>query len=731
MRREKSWAVVLVLFLALAPALAQEGTWAASVIVDSTTDVSDGDTSSIANLIANPGADGVISLREAIEAANNTPGADTIAFNIPACGGVCTLQPLTALPTLSGGGTTIDGYTQPGAAEATDAGSATLLIEIDMADKSADAIRISSAGNVLEGLVIDRSMTCGIRLQGGGATNNRVSGNHIGTAPDGTLAKGNLYGVCIEAGAQNNTVGGETIAERNVISGNLASGVYIHDDDTWGNVVSGNYIGVDASGAVRMGNSNGVGIRDGAQGNTIGGDTPGERNVISANGKQGVYILGSATSGNTISGNYIGTDAYGTADLGNGERGVGIQDAPNNLVGGDAAGERNVIAGNGFIGVEINGAAGNTVSGNYIGVDATGTVALGNGMGDGVRILGSDADYNVIGGDTPGERNVISGNDYHGVLILNEGGSPQHNTVSGNYIGTDASGTAALGNHLSGVYLSSAYDNTIGGSSPGEGNLISGNTENGVYFSFGERNIVSGNYIGTDALGSAALGNGEYGVRIWGSSHVTVGGSMAEERNVISGNAIGIGILGNASSIAVVGNLIGTGASVEIPIGNVGYGIAIGSESCDNTIGPGNVIAHHGLDGLLVDGSGTWHNTITQNSIYANAAKGIELADSGNEEIDPPVIAATAGSYTIVGTSHAAWTVEVFENGDLDGEGESYLGSAVADAGGHFAVTVSALHKPYLTATATDTSKNTSEFSDVFAVVPKISVYLPITLRNH
>ena len=131
MKQKIPWLAILVLTLAVTLALGRDIAWAASVTVNSTTDVSDGDTSSIANLSANPGADGVISLRETIEAANNTAGSDSIAFNISGCGGVCTIQPLSTLPALSGGGTTIDGYTQPGAAKATDVLSATLLIEID------------------------------------------------------------------------------------------------------------------------------------------------------------------------------------------------------------------------------------------------------------------------------------------------------------------------------------------------------------------------------------------------------------------------------------------------------------------------------------------------------------------------------------------------------------------------------------------------------------------------
>jgi len=614
MRQKRFWIVVLAVALVMSPLPGKHAVWAGTVIVNSTTDVSDGDTSSVGNLIANPGTDGAISLREAIEAANNTPGSDAIAFNIPDCGGVCTIQPSSALPTLTDDGTTIDGYTQPGAAEATDVTSATLLIEIDKGGAHTDGIHITSAGNVIKGLVINSAVggACGIRIEGSDATSNTISGNHIGTDASGAVAKRNNYGVCIATGAQNNTIGGDMPGERNVISGSYSMGIRILDSSTAGNIVSGNYIGTNASGTANLGNSqSGVYISNCARDNTIGGDTAGERNVISGNGDSGVFMINSCTMGNIISGNYIGTDATGTTALGNSGRGVYIASAADNTVGGDTAGERNIISGNGFTGVEIAGtsATSNVVSGNYIGTDASGTVALGNGIGNGVRIYGN-ADNNTIGGGTPGERNVISGNDYTGVLIM-------------------------------------GYN---------------------VWYPTG--NIVSGNYIGTDASGTAALGN-------------------------------------------------------------EGSGVSIRSGGDDNTIGPGNIIAYNAGDGVGVSGSDTTGNLITQNSIYANTEKGIYLTGGANGGITAPAIATSVGPFSIIGTACPGCTVELFENGDTDGEGESYVGTAIANASGDFTVTIGTLLLPHLTATATDTADGTSEFSAVFTLTKWSDVYLPIVLSSY
>jgi hypothetical protein len=572
-----------------------------------------GDTAQAATYrVTNTNDSGPGSLRQAIIDANNNTDPDTIEFNIPSglgCNfltGVCTIQPTSPLPPLTDDGTTIDGYTQYGALEATGTTSATLKIIIDgsSAGDGADGLTITSAGNVIKGLVICSFSRYGVDISGSGATDNTVCGNHIGTDANGTADLGNAWhGVYISDGAQNNTVGGDTAGERNVISGNDRYGIVIYGSDTMSNTVSGNYIGTDASGTADLGNAeNGVNISNDAQNNTVGGTTPDERNVISGNDGRGIYISG---SGNTVCGNYIGTDANGTADLGNTDHGVSI-----------SGGDRN----------------------------------------------------NTIGGATPGERNVISGNDGHGILVYGS-----NNTVSGNYIGTDASGTADLGNAEHGIHIAGGGDNnTIGGTTPGEQNVISGNDWDGVGMSGStvENNTVCGNYIGTDASGTADLGNAQAGVDL------------------------------------------GSGAKY-------------------NTIGPGNLIAYNSEDGVQVSGgSGAISNTITQNSIFSNAL-GIHLMYGANGGIGAPVIfTTTLGSVNVVGSACPACTVELFENSDTDGEGETYVGNATADPGGVFTVTVDFLSDPYLTATATDAVSGTSEFSTVFTAPLPGPIYLPIVLKN-
>ena len=488
------------------------------------------------------------SLREAIDAANSTTGTDTITFNIPGSG-PHSIQPSSALPTITDP-VIIDGYTQPGASPNSNplglGSNAVLVIELDGSNAgSADGIFITAADCTVQGLVINRFGFAGIYILGAGASGNVVQGNFIGTDVTGSVDLGNAFpGVEIQD-APNNTVGGSQAGQGNVISGNDENGIYIVDAGASGNLVQGNYIGTDLTGTAKLGNAfPGVEIQD-APNNTVGGSQVGEGNVISGNDASGIFI--------------IGTDVTGTADLGNSLVGVQIQNAPNNTVGGLEAGARNVISGNDQSGIFIvlGEASGNTVQGNYIGTDASGSADLGNTF-SGVAI--QDAPGNTVGGSQAGEGNLISGNDNRGVFIL--GNDASGNVVQGNFIGTDLTGTADLGNAFSGVKIQDAPNNTVGGSDAGARNIISGNDGDGIFIVFAgaSGNVVQGNFIGTDVTGSADLGNTIVGVEIEDAPSNTVGGSQAGARNVISGNdENGILImLAGASENVVQGNYIGT-----------------------------------------------------------------------------------------------------------------------------------------------------------------------------
>ncbi|MCP4710111.1 MAG: hypothetical protein GY869_15920 [Planctomycetes bacterium] len=401
----------------------------------------------------------------------------------------------------------------------------------------------------------------GVSIEGSGTISNTVSGNYIGTDISGLANLGNgVYGVNIANGAKYNVIGGTTEGERNIISGQTNSdGVWIGGAGSAYNVVIGNYIGTDVSGTQAIPNGNdGIDLAGGAMFNRIGGTIAGERNLVSGNGWNGVSMGGSVMS-NTVIGNYIGTDINGTAAISNTNNGVSVGNgASYNYIGGDTASKRNLISGNAKNGVEVDGDY-NVVSGNFIGVNISSTATVPNGEA-GVSLV-SKASYNTIGGDAPGECNIISGN-FIGVHII----GANRNVVSGNYIGTDVSGLIAIPNTSTIRIWAGAQYNTIGGDTPGERNLI--NRGVAIVGSGTDHNVISGNYIGLDANGTAALGNSISGVTIeLGASQNTIGIS----NTIAFNGGDGVQVYGsNTLSNTITRNSIYSNTSQGIQLSNGG-----------------------------------------------------------------------------------------------------------------------------------------------------------------
>jgi hypothetical protein len=387
---------------------------------------------------------------------------------------------------------------------------------------------------------------------------------------------------------------------------------------------------------------------------------------------------------------------------------------------------------------------------------------------------------NTIGGTSPADRNLLSGNGGDGVTITGAGATG--NLVLGNYIGTVGDGLSAFGNHSAGVRVGGSA-NIVGGAQPGARNVISGNghtTNEGVPAGSqvalsGSNNRVLGNYIGLDAAGAGLGSVASSGVEIKGSGHV-IGGTEPGAGNVISAHSYhtfrlldrpaGIRITqevqqpGNvivgATDILIQGNLIGTDPTGTSPLPN-SIGIRVdnwfaGPTARNVVIGgsaPGaaNVIAFNELDGFsCYEGfDPPFQNVrISRNSIHSNGELGIDLADNRSPLVTPndagdgdvgsnlrqnfPLITSAAenGSSTIVsGTidtpNPSSVTIEVFTNVARDpsgyGEGQVYRASATPSAGGTWtAVLPAGLTGLYATATATDADGNTSEFSLAVAV---------------
>ena len=835
-----------------------------------------GDTFTVTNMADS----GLGSLRLAITDANANPGPDTINFQIIGTAPF-TINLLSALPAVT------DPVTIDATAQLEWTNSETPVVELNgaSAGSSSVGLQLNSAFNTVKGLAINRFLSYGIVLSG---ASNVIQGNYIGTDTTGTIARGNgSFGIFVQS--SGNQIGGSKLINANVISGGNDTGIYIFNMSS--NVVQGNYIGISATGASALGNNNNGVLINGGSGNLIGGPG-GARNFISGNGTSGVFLNGAAAGQNVIQNNFIGTDSSGGLAVGNANDGITVNGAPSNaiignvisgngtngvflngggasgcivagnLIGTDAAGilalgnhnagviisaasgnligGSNVISGNiadgifltggaggnllqgnviglsapgtnalpnGFNGISISGASSNTIGGavstarnlisgnayngigilmvtdvlntvvgNYIGTDVTGTKAVPNTLA-GVRVQGCS---NVIGGVTAGSGNVISGNGQEGIWLVGVSGSVIGNLVQGNLIGLDVTGTNGLGNSYAGIGISSAAGNQIGGIVSAARNVISGN---GVLvqtigyvgvFLIGagtSGNLIQGNYIGTDSTGTLGRGNANEGIYVQDVSSNQIGGSVAGAGNLISANN-GRGIwLANASWNVIQGNFIGTKADGTNALGNTWHGIDIDVNSVNNTVGgsaagAGNRIAFAQTvyAGVRVR-TGAFNNLISGNSIFSNGALGIDLGNNGvNPNVDcesgVAANAANAGqNYPILTNVYSGTAIQIrgtlnsgtgktyllqfFSSpaGDTsgNGEGQVFLGqthltlSATCSSNFTVVLPVSVPANWVITATATDPANNTSEFS---AWVPVVLVpiggppYVPLP-PNH
>ena len=437
-------------------------------------------------------------------------------------------------------------------------------------------------------------------------------------------------------------------------------------------------------------------------------------------------------------------------------------------MGGTTAAARNLISAN-AVGVLTQSGTNQLIQGNFIGTDKTGNVALANATDVDVR-----SDNCTVGGTAVSARNIIAGNGNSGGISLSGGNGDQ---IQGNFIGTNVTGTQALG-FANGIFLSNGATNTlIGGltATPGTppGNLISGN-QTGVFVSQSQsNNTIQGNLIGTNAAGTAALSNSLDGVVIQGAFNL-VGGSTTTARNVISGNGLhGIFLGTNNASVhdnMIQGNFIGTKINGSGFIPNASDGIFV-VESFSNTVGgsvatagapPANVIAGNGGNGIGISfgAFGVTGLAIKGNSIFSNGGLGIDLnengvtlndvgdADSGTNNLQNfPVLSSvtnSGGMTTIAGTldsiASKTYRIEFFANDAIDatgfGEGQIFLGftNASTNASGNASFNVSFPQigaGQRVTSTATDPNGNTSEFSGANGQLLNISTRLGVQTGNN
>jgi parallel beta-helix repeat protein len=580
------------------------------------------------------------------------------------------------------------------------------------------------------------------------SSNNVIMNNYIGTDATGTIDLGNaLNGILVTGCSSGNLIGGEatggndpthavfvTPPEGNLISGNSANGVLITNNATQ-NQLSGNFIGTTASGNAALGNAlDGVAIVQANNNSLIGCLFQSNPfvfyNVISGNGANGLLVNNS--NGTTIQANFFGMGANNNTAVGNALNGVVVEGTSAHTTMGGPIPLGNVDAANGQNGIVVSNTASFFTSYNtFCGLAAfSDNPTFGNGA-DGMLLTST-------GGNILIRTNIVTENGHDGIELS---GAAQGIRVTGNLIGLGLNAVQSIvpmGNVDNGVEVDgTAHNDVIGGPQPTFNivpqNTISSNGNNGVAIDGHAHNItVNNGYIGTNVLGQQLSGNGNAGVYIGaGTSGNVIGSTLASLLTVISGN-LGDGVeMQGTTGNTVVGSLIGTNANGTLPLANMGDGILVNGSS-HNTIGgvaasngprgPANVIAFNDLDGVFIQ-SGI-DNGIHENSIFGNGALGIDLGAGANlNQAAPALTSVVTGSLTIqvsgtlTSRPKTTFTVEFFANDTSGPSGRFFLGflKVKTNAAGVATFTFRHALPPaganFITATATDPTNNTSEFS--------------------
>jgi len=528
-------------------------------------------------------------------------------------------------------------------------------------------------------------------LHSGGERFYKEATDGSGTGHNPTALPNNGDGIDVTGNSTNTTIGGTTAGVGNTISGNNGNGVKI-DTATIATVtvIQGNTIGLvtNTSNSTTAVPNTGDGVQVFAL-VTVGGTATGAGNVLSGNTGNGVLVSGSGANGTVIQGNYIGTNNGATLKFGNGADGIKVTGA-NNVTIGVAAGslsKSNIIAGNALfgiqvsnssgdfignnavgnngsltaipnqVGVEIDGSTGVTIGagggynniisgnsgdgillagdnqtliqGNLIGLNAQGASALANG-GDGIDITGTTTTTTIGGtyrdtGPNPFTGNYISGNVKNGIEFASQATGL---TVLGNVIGLGTLFSGSKQPNRIGVLLFGGQA-TVGGTGPGQGNFISGNTTYGIEVN-GSTTVqtIVGNVIGTHNFegGRAGVGNGSDGVLVFAATGTVVGGTGTGQANVISGNG-GAGVhVQQSKNTAVQGNLIGTNLAGTTKLANSGDGVLIDGSAFTTVIS--NLISgNHGNGVNLISASN--NNTIQSNKIGTTANGVANLGNTG------------------------------------------------------------------------------------------------------
>ncbi|HPY40241.1 MAG TPA: SdrD B-like domain-containing protein, partial [Thiolinea sp.] len=581
----------------------------------------------------------------------------------------------------------------------------------------AGAINLTVGGNTEdERNLISGNNQDGIHLEG--VATATISRNYVGTDATGTAARSNnrsgasYAGISVTLASSALTIRNNLISGNDILTGvapvyNVSSGIWL--DGVATAAITGNYIGTNAAGTAALRNTGyGVYVKSTTD-IVIGGTTAAARNIISANFKDAINTR-FGTNRLAILGNYLGTDLSGTVNLGNTDNGIFLQDTQNATIGNSTAAGRNIIAGNKISGIRNSNSAGTLIAGNYIGLDTSGMVALGNSL-HGIYVQNS---ANVrVGGSALADRNVVAANGVIGVFL---DGATSNTRVENNIVGLKVDGNTDAGNLSAGVETKTTSGAVI------HNNIIAANRTRGVHLVTSPNTTITSNIIGLNATGTADHGNGSNGIDIeTGVAGLNISG------NTIAGNGShGIFVINTVSgsklftSSTIKNNRIGVALDGITSMGNDGAGIwleavsglVVGGTSSTEA----NTLAYNKGDGIAVVGAGANQNNFSHNSIYANAGLGIDLnndnvtlndgndADMGyaNDSLNFPVLlsARLVGTDMVIkGCAPANATIELYESDvstggaatpganhfDLTkdyGEGQTFLASLVEGSAG-------------------------------------------------
>ena len=548
--------------------------------------------------------------------------------------------------------------------------------------------------------MIAANANAGILINGADASGNVVSGNIVGLGTDGSHLGNQGDGILIND-SPSNTIGGDVVG--NTISANTGAGVHVQGQDAKSNTVDGNKIGTDLTGKLAAGNMDGVLIEGGASSSVI------QEDVISGNNGNGVNLNGA--TGTKLLSNDIGTSAEAAGAVPNLANGILLTNSPGTIIGEGGldpsnGGNPNVISGNNLTGILVFGAqtTGTMIQGNRIGlitVDGDETV-LGNGLA-GVAVVADADGTGPVNSTITG--NVIGGNVVDGIRLSGVTGTK----ITGNFIGSDSTDLDDdFGNFDSGILISNAFGNTIGGTNTGDANTIKFTslapiadpdygTGNGIVIagSGSTTNFVEGNLISQNSQEGIVIAEGasSNSVGSYAGPPLSGPGVPTSAGNVIINNGQdGVEII-DAGTIhnTVLGNLVGIDKN-GLAAGNNGDGVVIDNGAASNLIGAvvtgfGNYIAASTFKGIFI-GEGAHDNSVLSNDIgtnlqgafqsgYGNVQTGIDIFSAPRNTIGGAVAQAGAAPGNLIVGNGAGIAIA-----GADSQGNSVLGNVIAQSQG-------------------------------------------------